>query len=125
MGQKNSKAETVLEPTPESLEQAQKYLFETDPQLFTLDSLAGPIKAITIQFHRERFFEQTEEGFRVSSLLLRMTHQPEFVRCVRRLLEVLAGELRGLVATRVLALVPRERFSRCVTLANLVIFLAD
>jgi hypothetical protein len=41
------------------------------------------------------------------------------------MLEVLVGEVRGLLSTKVLALVPRERFGRLLTLANFVIFLAD
>lgn len=35
------------------------------------------------------------------------------------------GELRGLLSTKILALVPRERFGRLLSLANLVIFLSD
>ncbi len=35
------------------------------------------------------------------------------------------GELRGLLSTKVLALIPRERFGRLLILANFIIFLAD
>ena len=125
MGQGSQKPKVEELPAPEEVHRQIEELFGGDFAHFFPEIINPQLIGISRMLSEKGIFINTPEGLRVNEFLLACVYHPNFEEVIRRIFDLLVDEMRQISEARIMAMVPRERFRKCLNMSNFCLFFTD